>query len=497
MAILATLVSSVSAYDITTLNNNDPMPLYTSQYPYAGLGIKEREYIKTHHKSEKPSHFGLSISPFYQRARCGKDTCGNKAELGDIKGKWNYLALINDDANTNSNPCSVAKLNNVGQNLLNDFDRIFINSDLPPEISSIGSLLETQQSSTTLQDTLGIFSVEGKYCKRGVRFVMESVVCGGFGFSLKSGISNISFCPTFVDQTPSATNDNPLVIRGDDTSYTTTQWGSIVKDVQNDVMSQKNQIAQAIGLDICEYKKTDMEDLYGELFWRHPFEMNKRARRGEWPHFLFIPWVLVGGSIDIAKARDPRKAFSIPSGNNGHRSWYVRAGFALDFFETLEISTAVGYTSFNSKTHNDVYVPNTLYQSSVFPCRANVCVRPGSNFDWGIALYSHHFLAGSHSALDYLSFYLQYRYMSHQEDKYSVLQDSTNCDATSYTSEQLAMFIPQQLNCVSGFSMQVFNLGFNYDISPNMMIGFGAQVPYKRRGSFRSTTLIGTLEFTF
>ena len=207
--------------------------------------------------------------------------------------------------------------------------------------------------------------------------------------------------------------------------------------------------------------------------------------------------VVIGGSMDIASAIDPALAFALPVGNNGHRSWYARGGLSLDFYETVEVSIDVGYTSFNSKKHKNSYVPSNVYQSGIFPCKANLCIKPGSNFDFGLGFNSYHFLAGTNQPLDALSFYFQYRYMYHQEDQITIDQNSTDCNATTYTTAQLAMFKPEQLENVSSFSVQVFNIGLNYDISPNMLIGFGVQIPYKRKGAFRSTTVAGSIEFTF
>ena len=491
----------IVATDITTLNNNDPMPMFTTQYPYALLGIAEQEYIKSNHRTACPNHFGLAITPFYQRASSGKDTCGNKAELGDIKGLWNMLALLNDTADTNPSPCSIPLLTTIGDTLLEEIEKVFgSEADTPTELNTIKHILETQQSNSLLRQTFGYFSVDAKYNKRGVRFQIESVLCGGFGFSLKSGISSISFCPNFIDQTASATQYNPLapkIVDGSDTNISISSWEGVIKIVSNEVMSQLDAIAKAIDLDICPYRKTDMEDLYGELFWRHPFQINKRARTGEWPKFLFIPMMVLGGSLDIAKPVDPSKAFAIPAGNNGHRSWYVRGGFSFDFYETINLSVAAGYTAFNSKNFNNVFVPSSQAQSSIFPCKVSICKKPGSNFDSSIGFNSYHFLAGTNSPLDKLSFYFQYRYMSHQTDTITLNQDSADCNSSTYTAEELALFLPNHLECVSGFSVQVFNIGFNYDISPNMLIGFAAQIPYKRKGAFRSTTLLGSMEFTF
>jgi hypothetical protein len=545
-------INSLLANDPTTLANSDPLPLFTAQYPYSYLGLKERQFIQTHGKTkERPSHLGITITPFYQRATTGKNWKGEHCELGDIHGEWNMLAILNDQmtatlpppienpSNSNPIPCggTVSSpthlqelLTLIGQETLLSWTNVLESqSAASPIITTMVDLLDLQQSTSVLAKTLGFFSVKGKYYKRGVRFDINSIITGGLGFSIKTGLAQVSFCPTFVDKTPEAagTEDAPINPLFEDNPEL---WKAILKGIQRSAMAQLGPITKAMGLNICPYRSNvELEDVYGEFFWRHPIEINKHQSSEDWTLFLFIPMITFGGSLNLSKATDPADAFAVPVGNNGHNSWYVRGGIALDFFETVEIAADIGFTGFNSRKVSNMFIPNTnpdftrvpythdpaytespqteyptaypsgtnTFQSGIFPCRISACVTPGRNFDFGLSFNAYRFMFGAGRPLDRLSFYLQYRYVTHQQDEIKTVQEAACCDTTNYIEGIIERFMPEAISCRSGFTVQVFNFGFNYDISPNIVLNFGAQTPFKRKGAFRSTTLLGGLEMTF
>jgi hypothetical protein len=58
-------------------------------------------------------------------------------------------------------------------------------------------------------------------------------------------------------------------------------------------------------------------------------------------------------------------------------------------------------------------------------------------------------------------------------------------------------FVPEVLECISTFKTKLGNAGFNYDLSPNIGIGFLWQIPFSQRNSYRSSTLMAGLNVTF
>jgi hypothetical protein len=60
-----------------------------------------------------------------------------------------------------------------------------------------------------------------------------------------------------------------------------------------------------------------------------------------------------------------------------------------------------------------------------------------------------------------------------------------------------AAFKPRVLEEVTGFKTKVANIGFNYDLSRNVSLGFLWQAPLSQQNSYRSTTAMFSVSGTF
>ena len=58
-------------------------------------------------------------------------------------------------------------------------------------------------------------------------------------------------------------------------------------------------------------------------------------------------------------------------------------------------------------------------------------------------------------------------------------------------------FLPGVLEQRSTFKAKLGNAGFNYDISPNIGLGFLWQIPFSQRNSYRSSTVMAGINVTF
>jgi hypothetical protein len=117
-------------------------------------------------------------------------------------------------------------------------------------------------------------------------------------------------------------------------------------------------------------------------------------------------------------------------------------------------------------------------QKGIYPFPTTVKRTPGINGNFGILFHAYHFL-------DCLSFHAEYAFIRHCEDKIKVLNDPINA------------FRPRQLECLTKWTSQMLTTAFNYDISPNLILGVGAQWPTRQRNAYRSTTLFGSIIGTF
>ena len=81
----------------------------------------------------------------------------------------------------------------------------------------------------------------------------------------------------------------------------------------------------------------------------------------------------------------------------------------LDFINSVTFGGEVGATYFFKRTISDFRVPNSKYQTGIFPFSTDVTVSPGFNWHFAAKMSAYHFL-------DRLSFYFQYLYVHHESD---------------------------------------------------------------------------------
>ena len=109
-------------------------------------------------------------------------------------------------------------------------------------------------------------------------------------------------------------------------------------------MNQREKIADILGLDICNYHKMGLDDLRASLFYRHIFIINEDNE--QYPRVLFMPFAELGGSIPMTKGIDPNDMFAVPFGNNHFKSVGGKAGFTIDFLDTIDLTFDAGFSYF-------------------------------------------------------------------------------------------------------------------------------------------------------
>ncbi len=483
---------------IDTLNKTDPIPVFTSAFPYTYLYTNEKEYLKGKRQNCDPQYLSLSVSAYFQKANRGKNLDKKRAQLGDLTGRWNMIAALplNDPSQPDvpTGHAFPAEFTTVANNLLSCAKTITsptTGGKIPTELTTIPGIISLQPP----YDLLGFFTVPIKYHKKGVRFQAEGRLFRDVGIAAQFGVSNISQLAQFVDltTTPSGcvptgciteicpTNTNPplnCLNPFSTNQFTNANWKQFVNCVHRQVMDQLQDLASASGIDLCNFNRSSIEDFHIEAFWRHAFPIDRNDTYCIAP-FLFIPFASVGGSFGFGDGIDPNLIFSVPFGNNKHNAVRFNAGFTLDFYETIEIGAHAGMAHFFDRDFKGYRVPNNMFQSEFYPFTTDVKISPGDTWHIGFLMNAYHFL-------ECLSVYLEYLYVVHNRDKICLLKpDPSN------------VFRPQDLECKSPWSVQLLNVGFNYDISPNFALGFFTQIPLQQKNAYRSTTYMFSLEMTY
>lgn len=488
---------------VTTLSKADPVPVYTTDSPFALLGTRHYEFLKKREEIDEQRHLSIELLPFYQRATRGNGPCGASTQLGDISGTWNLLAVLpynkptepqeplNLTSTNRDLPCGCTfpcVLIDTREDMLTDINSLFSQGATPEQLKSVSGLLQTQQTNQALAGAFGCFSAPMNYRKRGLRFNVEFYLGKGIGGTLQTGFVDAFQCTTgLIDltNTVSGTQFNPFPTAGHDISVSGTAWTAVTNIVSVDLMSQVDNILKSIHQSLCPYQVRSMEDLFGELFWRYPVRVNDDLTTLEYPKFLFVPYFAVGGTYALSKIKNQQQLTSVMLGNNGHSALRVRGGFSLDFYDTIQVNFESGGTFFKSRMYSNVPVPTNMYQYPIYPFNTDMRVAPGPNWHVVIGMYAHHFLDNWSCDFDYI-------YVNHGKDHINIASPNYAAPAPDAATKACRTdkhpFTAEPLICRSEWMMQVLNATLGYDISPNFYLGAMMQIPVARKNAYRSAT---------
>ena len=453
---------------ISSLAKNDPYPVFSSLDPHTFINTSERMRYINPERGDQKQRWAISISPFGQNADSGRNLSGEKflpsviteqggastqtgipIQITDITGRPNMIALL----------YGKLPVDTQYGTLLTQARTVLFAAG-PTTVINDESLIDPTQR-------LGSITFSSEYRKRGVRFDLSGMLFGDFGLNIQTGIASI--CHTVTGR-KDLTCDAGMVC-----SFTT-QYEQLKTPVQNALTSQLDNIAKEIGINICSFRDTSVEEVRANLFWRHAYEMND-ARDPDYPHFLFTPFAEICFSGSPGKKRDQSHLFAVPFGNDGHNALGGRAGINFDFVDTIEIGGEVGATHYFERHVCGMRMPNSEFQKTLFPFTADASVIPGYNWHFGGKVSAYHFL-------DNLSFFLQYLIVEHKQDSICL---SVPDDA----------FLPACLEKTTGWKVKMIDIGVNYDLSPNMGLGFLWQTPLSQVNAYRTTTLLFSFNAAF
>ncbi|MCX5922682.1 MAG: hypothetical protein NTX86_05150 [Candidatus Dependentiae bacterium] len=526
LLLLVTLLGiSNDALALSTLLKSDPYPIFTTLDPETFLETREKLKLKGY--DIQPSwleRFSFSLSAFGQNACIGRidaecippiiKCCGNECDasgpkpiiqscvpgtrvcdetatqLGDMEGRWGMIGLLYGNVPATANNCCGGMVTTVtlacaglqGNTAIDGLQTtlcpgkdnsasLLTSSALAQAINCLGFnpdskngiKLDNPEFIDNNQE-VGFFSIPMSYRKRGARFQVDARIYGDFGMSVQTSVAETcQLVKSFTNLTPGPLTNGNDVWNGNSGCITVSKCL-----INTCLMDQIKIIAEEINLNIERFNATSIEEVRINGYWRHAFEINKNE--DEWPEFLLIPFFQASFSASPGKRKNVNKAFGLPFGNNGHNAAGFDAGINMDFYDTIEIGGEMGYTHFFKRSHVPLRVPNSPCQSGIYPYCTNVCYQPGTNWSIAAKLSAYHFLAN-------LSMYFQYLLVMHKQDKICLMQPDKD-------------FFPELLERRSDWKTQMANIGFNYDFSPHIGLGFLWQAPLHQQNVYRSSTLL-------
>ncbi len=443
LALLLFLCSPTYILSLTANAKNDPFPMYSTLDP--------QEYLNMWHRmrlsgidvgTEAKEHLSIAFTGFGQNANDGRDIDGNTRNLGDIinDGRWGMVGLMFGD---------IPAGQEFVQSLKNAQDIILENTTTT-----------SAQKIDPCQE-FGFFTIPLKYRKKGARVDLHGQV-RDFGVSLQLGLVDVCQTVTgFIDLTK--------------TSNFPDESGSFNQtNVEDFLMEQVCTIAEELELNIGNFHEVGAEDVRLSGYWRRTFAVNQD--RKDWPAALLTPFVQLGGAFAAGKKTKPTKRFGLPLGSD-FNSVGLNAGLDIDFVGTIYLGGNVGWTHFFKRKICDMPIPTSKFQSGIYPFKTDVEYTPGDNWDFEAKLGSYHFLGN-------LSFFFQYVIVNHQDDDIDLCVPDT-------------AFKPEVLEGRTTWKTKVANIAFNYDISPNVGLGFLWQAPLSQKNSYKSTSAMLSLYAIF
>lgn len=468
LCILGCGLSKTALARITSAFNQDIYPLFSTTEPRFLLDKAIYFYKEESNQSYEAmrDHIKIHIAPFGVTADRGRTIDGilpaNSTQdgfddnstttkayvpLGDLQGRTNLISLV-----FGAEP--------AGQNL-------------PPSLQTakeaiFGAILDANGNIDDgdyidPQENLGCKSTYLKYTKKGLRFSLDARFGKDFGGSISTGVVSLKHSlQKIVDKTDSpdsgATDFNPIIngtaIKGDVESYLTKQFRTILSELDQGLADDTS--------------RTSIETVQCSLFWRHIFEL--MPEYDDWLDVLLIPYVECIGAISPGAKKRPFVVYDPVFGNNQHGAIGFTAGMYIDFIETVYLSTEFGYVHFLKHDFDNVYVPNSPYQTNIYPFKTDIAVQPGAN--WHFA-----FKMGCDQFADKLSCYVEYLMMEHKSDR---------VELRTYDPA----FFPGALETNSPFKTKLCNVAFSYAFSPNASVGFLWQIPISQRNAYKSTTVM-------
>lgn len=523
---LSCVCHHMSLSNLTSLARNDADPVFSSLDPQEFLLLCQKlQKREIDWACQRGCHVQFSISPFGQNANEGKmlngypfpvvvtpepcptsPSCDNSVPLGDLTGRTNMLALLYGNIPQGAQlapalqEAKIAIFGGIAG------DSTHPGASIQKYDPSTGTyvVIDTQSTDPNINDLLdpafaipdinseyldlkdqnfGFFSFPLSYRKRGLAFDFE-IGYGDVGLHLQTRVCSIrQTVNARINKTPSESFPTspaspvpqPDVTPAPDPALT----GQITNTQVNAYLMDKlDIITDQLLINIEDFIQTSADEFRASLFWRHLYDVGT-CDREDWPHVFVVPFFELTGSFSPGKAMPAGKLFATPFGNNKHTAVGFSGGINFDFVETIEIGGEFGYTHFFERTFFDVPVPTSIFQNNLYPFRTDVNVNPGGNLYFAGKLAAYHFL-------DMLSMYFQYVVVEHKEDKIDLVRN-----------KDINIFYPNILEQKSSFKTKLANIGFNYDISPNISLGFLWQAPLSQRNTYRSTTVMFTFTGTF
>lgn len=485
MVLLSSPLAGLSQY-----SRSDPYPVFSAdspmgQFTYLGeCKPLQNARISASFFRQATNTAGVLSSQIIYQPACV--TGSTDVMIGDMYGPWDVLGLfypeINGDTQVQSrllslctgcdNICGCGTGPCPNEGCITD-----------AEMAIIRKYVQCPQTCDP-KDLFGFMSVPVEYRKYGGRFQMEIGTPYGLGFCAEAGFGRIQQYPAFNDLTSAATTGGTTALP----LYTAPDKAVISKFIMNRF---DDVITDGLDVNVDPYCASDIDDIRFAISFCHAFEANRDKEKGSYmPELTFVPYIMVEFSPLAITKRPYSTLFSVPFGNDGHRALGVTAGCTINILDMFTMGMDGGMTHFSKELHAACPVPTSELQIGVFPRKADLLIRPGKNFTFGLTMAAEYFWYN-------FSTWVEFRLVNHCEDSICLVNMVNVPGLPVPENYPTSNVLPHVLEERSSWSSSFANVGLTYDISDALSLGFFWQAPIRQRFTYRSTTLMGTIFGTF
>lgn len=429
---------------------SDPAPMY-SVYGANKTG--------TH---KKKNHLEFITSPYYQHSYKALNKERKGVPLGDMHGRANMLGLLLGFKNSAGSAYlnDKYKLDDATNNtvLHKAYENIYVVTDGKKYLDKKD--MSADPGYQDLNKKEGHLSSLLDYERVGVRGMVNYSLDAGLGFCLKGGVAQYRVKPVYTA--------NP------ETELT----GDLLDAINNNLMTsvQIRKIEKELNIKILgEIEESGFEDASAELYWRRPYKL--KDSEGDLVA-LAIPYIGVGAIIPVADKKVSGSTWSQSLGNNGFYGITGTVEVAFDFPGMVKISVGGTGTFFEEQDMGLQHVPTSQYQQILYPWKTTVTKRLGNQWKVYGAMRANQFVENMNA-------YFDFQYIINERDKVTL------------TGKDKAFFLPQKLADESYSDAQLFSFGLDYEITEHLKFGFAVQSLFTGKHAWKTTTVLGSLDFIF
>jgi hypothetical protein len=266
-----------------------------------------------------------------------------------------------------------------------------------------------------------------------------------------------------------------------------------VHNIQNNLRA----LGKALGQDFGSYYENGFDDITAELILKKDIEYNssneQSKKRTSFELRNICPFISIHSTAPISPESPANKVFARPIGNNGHWEYGAFCGCAFDLSNKISFGMDAGLSIFGEKRYTKMPVPTKTLEEGVYTYSADISRQPGASFSFGLFMQSDWFIKN-------ISFWGEYRFIHHSNDKFSnwkilpILPANSGLTDMTVDPPKPSTVITSKLEENSAWTIHMANLSLKWKVTDSCNLNVVLQQPFSLRNAYNTTTIGASIE---